>query len=176
MSRTLFQVAIFVVLFAAGAMAGRAQQVATPPDVLSALLVEVRGLRTAMEQVASAGPRVQLALGRLQLQEQRITSQLRRLDSVKDALIVAQRELEPLAQRVKDETDSVNHGHPDADTQRAREANLRQAKLEWSRKNAEVQRLSAEETGLLSEIGSDQVRWTEFNQRLEELERVLGRR
>jgi hypothetical protein len=40
----------------------------TAPDVLGALLTEVRGLRQAMEQMASAGPRAQLALGRLQLQ------------------------------------------------------------------------------------------------------------
>src|SRR3972149_2796185 len=33
-------------------------------DVLPALLTEVRGLRAAIEQMASAGPRVQLALGR----------------------------------------------------------------------------------------------------------------
>src|SRR3954465_8684292 len=31
-------------------------------DVLAALLIEVRGLRVAMEQMAAAGPRVQLAL------------------------------------------------------------------------------------------------------------------
>lgn len=67
MNRTVFHVAIFVVLFAAVAMAGRAQQTASPPDILSALLIEVRGLRAALEQMATAGPRVQLALGRVQL-------------------------------------------------------------------------------------------------------------
>ena len=38
-------------------------------DVLAQLLVEIRGLRATMEQMGSAGPRVQLALGRIQLQE-----------------------------------------------------------------------------------------------------------
>ena len=38
-------------------------------DIMPALLQEVRGLRVAMEQMTSAGARVQLALGRLQLQE-----------------------------------------------------------------------------------------------------------
>ena len=46
--------------------------VAQQPDTTAALLVEVRGLRAALEQLASAGPRVQLMFGRLQLQEQRI--------------------------------------------------------------------------------------------------------
>ena len=63
-----------VVLGWRAAPAARAQS----PDVLGALLVEVRGLRVAMEQMASAGPRVQLATARLQLQEQRVNALLRR--------------------------------------------------------------------------------------------------
>ena len=43
-------------------------------DIMPALLQEVRGLRAAMEQMTSAGSRVQLALGRLQLQEQRLNA------------------------------------------------------------------------------------------------------
>lgn len=35
-----------------------ARQASAQPDVLSGLLVEVRGLRSAMEQLASTGPRV----------------------------------------------------------------------------------------------------------------------
>jgi hypothetical protein len=86
-----------------------------------------------------------------------------------------QNELEPLAQRVKDETEGVNQA-PDADTRHGREGQLTAAKAEWSRKNAEVQRLSAEEATLVQDIGIENNRWAEFNQRLEELERTLGRR
>ena len=51
------------------AWTGRAAAQAPPPgpDVLPALLDEVRGLRAAMEQMASAGPRIQLFTSRLQL-------------------------------------------------------------------------------------------------------------
>ena len=56
---------------------------------VTALLTEVRGLRHAMEQMAAAGPRVQLALGRLQLQEQRVNTLVRRLETVRDALSAA---------------------------------------------------------------------------------------
>ena len=72
--------------------AGLAAQAQRPQDdVLSALLTEVRGLRQAMEQMASAGPRVQLALGRLQLQEQRLNTMLRRLENVRDSTAGAER-------------------------------------------------------------------------------------
>ena len=40
---------------------------------MPALLQEVRGLRAAIEQMTASASRVQLALGRLQLQEQRLT-------------------------------------------------------------------------------------------------------
>ena len=68
-------------------------------DVLPALLIEVRGLRAAMEQMASSGPRVQLALGRLQLQEQRVNNLLRRLETARAGLVTAQREDENTRQR-----------------------------------------------------------------------------
>ena len=38
----------------------------------------------------------------------------------------------------------------------------------------EVQRLTVEEATTAAEISSEQNRWSEFNQRLEELERTLG--
>ena len=41
---------------------------------------------------------------------------------------------------------------------------------------AEVQRLQNDEGMLLQDINGEQNRWTEFNQRLEELERSLPRR
>jgi predicted nucleic acid-binding Zn-ribbon protein len=103
-------------------------------DVLTQLLVELRGLRATMEQMASAGPRVQLALGRLQLQEQRIATMNQRLDSVRDSMRVA----------------AATRGTPPA--------------------------LKAEEASLQQQIAAEQGRWSDINQRLEELERTLDRR
>src|SRR5207253_1944253 len=57
-------------------------------DVMKDLLVEVRGLRAAIEQMAGAGPRIQLAMGRLQLQEQRVNTYLRQLETVRESLRV----------------------------------------------------------------------------------------
>ena len=81
--------AIFVmaVSTAAGLGVTAAAQGTGAPDVLGALLTEVRGLRVAMEQMASAGPRVQLALGRQQLQEQRLNTILRRAENVRENVV-----------------------------------------------------------------------------------------
>ena len=55
-------------------MISHAQAPARPAqnDVLAELLVEVRGLRLAMERAATVGARIQLLVARVQLQEQRI--------------------------------------------------------------------------------------------------------
>ena len=95
-----------LVLVAAGAGLGvRARAAAqaaraTDQDVLPALLIEVRGLRAAMEQMASAGPQVQLALGRLQLQEQRVNNLLRRIESVQNQLVTALQESDKAKQEL----------------------------------------------------------------------------
>src|SRR6188474_3213889 len=81
-----------------------ARQAASPPrneDVLPALLAEVKGLRAAMEQMASAGPRIQLFVSRLQLQEGRMNAMIRRLESVRENLASTQREMENGQERLK---------------------------------------------------------------------------
>ena len=125
--------------------------------------------------MASAGPRVQLTLGRVQLQEQRIGNQIRRLDSVRASLLAAQRELEPLERQAKQLAETIrdfpnSQGRPDA------EKELVQIKAELAKRHAEAQRLIAEESLLAQDIAAEQNRWSDFNQRLEELERALGRR
>ena len=53
---------------------------------------------------------------------------------------------------------------------------IRNLKTELTLATLEVQRLQNEEATLSQEISGEQGRWAEINQRLEELERSLGRR
>ena len=179
MKATALRVLLVTSLVAIGAtgrsLAARAQQPPSAPDAISALLVEVRGLRGALEQMATAGPRVQLALGRVQLQEQRILNQTRRLDEVSESLVDARRRLEPMTQRIKTLREFVEMD-PNPDIRRGREQELADAKAEWSRLNVDVQRLTAQETALATDLAAEQNRWTDFNRLLEELERTLARR
>ena len=149
---------------------------ATDQDVLPALLIEVRGLRAAMEQMASAGPQVQLALGRLQLQEQRVNNLLRRIESVQNELSTALQESDRARERLTRTTDELKSGRLPAEEQRQEESILPELKAtqEWALAN--VQRLQAEESGLMQDLATEQGRWTDINQRLEELERALTRK
>jgi chromosome segregation ATPase len=169
--RILVALSLFAV---AGLALTTPRAAARQPDVLPALLTEVRGLRAAMEQMASAGPRIQLAMGRLQLQEQRVTSLLRRLDATRAELRGAENALKDAAQQ-------------QAGLERAlREPNApeRQTQLEWElasvrsglpRMNADYQRLVTDEATIAQEVASEQTRWSEINQRLDELDRTLAR-
>jgi hypothetical protein len=168
---------IGVVIFGGIAAAGLAQGTRPQPsdDILPQLLNEVRGLRVAIEQMASAGPRVQLALGRVQLQEQRILNQLRRLDSVRASLQAAQKDAEPLEKLAKD-LDEIIRDRPNSEGRSDAEKELARLKADLAKQHALIAQLTLEESTLVGDIAAEQNRWTEFNQRLEELERVLGRR
>lgn len=172
-SRSLALVPLLVATALLGASpASQAQATSAPPDTIAALLVEVRGLRAAMEQMASAGPRVQLALGRLQLQEQRINTLVRRLEEVRASLSPVRQKLDEATDRLS-RLERASREVTNPEQRRDMEEALPRMKREAAQTAAELQRLQGDENTLLQDITNEQSRWTEFNQRLEELERSL---
>lgn len=168
-------VAAVVIVVGAGALArvsGQTPQPARGDDVLPALLVEVKGLRAAMEQMAGAGPRVQLFVGRLQLQETRMNGMIRRLDTVRDSLANARREVEHFKGAMK-MLESEPH-QPGGPPEQEAPAMLAGMKAELAAGEATVSRLAAEEQQLANDLTLEQARWIDINQRLDELERALA--
>jgi len=151
----------------------RAQQTSTGNDVLPALLTEVKGLRAAMEQMASGSTQAQLLVGRLQLQEGRLTSMIRRLDTVRDTLAAARTQYNQLQGSVqmlqKDD-------EPGGDNKDGLTGILAGLKSQVGAAKGNVDRLAAEEMQLTADIASEQQRWIAINQRLDELERTLAKR
>lgn len=177
MSITFRSMVLTAVLVSVALLRGSAdtRAQATPPDVLPALLVEVRGLRAAMEQMASAGPRVQLALGRLQLQEQRVNTLVRRLEEIRTALAQGRRGLDSMTERLE-HVNRMSRESTETEVRRESEVELKALKGEVTRATLEIQRLQNDEATVAQDVSAEQGRWTEFNQRLEELERSLTRR
>ncbi|MGH9310170.1 MAG: hypothetical protein ACRD1U_12395 [Vicinamibacterales bacterium] len=173
-------IVIATVLGGGLAVASAQGQRPTPSqDIMPALLTEVRGLRAAMEAMASAGARVQLALGRVQLQEQRLNTSIRRLEEVRGRLNQMQRdaarhqnEIESLEARVKAAYNSSGQERLEAPLL---EKVLQDRQRRSARFAADLQQLTMDEAALANDVAGEQTRWTEFNQRLEELERSLGR-
>ena len=145
-------------------------QTARNEDVLPALLTEVRGLRSAIETLAGAGPRVQLLSSRLQLQEGRMTAMIRRLDTVRDNLATAKRDLDRARGLEK-----MLAGEGSAPGATEDQGVLAGFKREIVSAQASVDRLAAEEAQLTQDLTVEQARWTDINRRLDELERALGR-
>jgi capsule polysaccharide export protein KpsE/RkpR len=117
-------------------------------DVLPALLTEVRGLRAAMEQVASAGPRVQLALGRVQLQEQRINNLIRRLDEVRASSVEAQTNHDQMQEAIRSIETELRSPGPDGPSiaqMKSRQAALRR---ELAVVAPKLQRVTADDVAL----------------------------
>src|SRR4051812_30981287 len=150
-----------------------AAQASRNDDVLPALLVEVKGLRAAMEQMAGSSTQAQLLVGRLQLQEGRIASMIRRLDTVRDNLAAARTQYNQIAGAMQmfERDDERAGGSP-----KDKDDNLGALKSQVAASKGNVDRLAAEEQQLSGDIAGEQQRWIAINQRLDELERALAKR
>jgi hypothetical protein len=149
-------------------------QAAANQDVLAALLSEVRALRVAMEQMASAGPRIQIAFGRLQLQEQRVQTIIRRHADVQERVESAQRDADNITQQIELFQDEL----PQVTDQARRQLMERELLVMTQHQKqvaAEVQRLRVEEIDLAQQVATEQNRWMDFDRSLQELERTLKR-
>jgi hypothetical protein len=162
---------LVISLFATSLLARQARQ---DPDVLGALLVEVRGLRGAIEQMSSASARVQLAMGRLELNEQRITTYMRRLDDIRDRRPAAELDVQKRQREATEFEESIQQGSTSLSSGNAEL--LKRFKAELADARAYLLRLQTEEAQIVRDIAAEQDRWTEINRTLEELDRVLMRR
>ncbi len=141
-------------------------------DLVAALLVEVRGLREAIERMTAAGPRIQLALGRLQLQEQRVNTMLRRHDDIKAQIASTEAEFGRMRDAQTRLDEEVRRQTDPRERERLEdEARMMKSMLE--RSTTELQRLQAEEIAVAQAVASEQSRWMEINAQLEALERAL---
>ena len=150
----------------------RAQAPATE-NVLPALLQEVRGLRTAMEQMASGSTQAQVLIGRLQLQESRVNGMIRRLDTVRDTLATARREYDQMRGAMQILGKDASPNDPEGKNSEGMLAGLN---AQVAAVKGNIDRLTAEELQLTADIGSEQQRWMAINQRLDDLERSLAKR
>ena len=176
--------ALGVALVVGGLAAAQAQTPGTPGgrDIMPELLAEVRGLRAAIELMTASSSRVQLALGRLQLQEQRLSSANGRLAEVRSQLGTAQRGAVEMQERATSLENMVSGQSemPKPEGQATAEQIRRQITVEMQMAqrqviaaNAEVQRLTVQENTLAAEVSAEEARWADLNRQLEDLERSL---
>jgi len=143
-------------------------------DVLGALLVEVRALRGAIEQMASATGRVQLAMGRLQIQDQRVNTLLRQLYELRQSLAAVERQTIEREAELAD-LEGVLPGTSDPGERQAIAQRVGELKAILVAGTSGLQRLRSEEAELAGLVSTEQGRWTDLNQQLEVLDQTLRR-
>ena len=144
---------------------------ATPGD--DPLLAEIRGLRADLAGAMSAAVRAQVLVGRLQLQEQRISAIVAQLVEVRRQLMDEQNQQATLADRLQQTQEALDTGAVSAESVKDMEAEVRALKHEVSRVNPKLQQLRDQEADLSAQVVAEQGRWMDFNTRLDDIERAL---
>jgi predicted nucleic acid-binding Zn-ribbon protein len=144
-----------------------------PPDVLSALLGEVRQLRSVMERVVTTAPRIQLLASRLAVQNERLSRASRDLSAVQQDLDRAAAEASRIQAQFQG-LESVLSTETDMTRRRAFTGEQGVLKQQLDALAADEQRLRARETELSGILALEQTQWAELNRRLDELERELS--
>jgi predicted nucleic acid-binding Zn-ribbon protein len=145
-------------------------QAAAPADPIRELLGEVRALRMAMERSATVGVRIQLLVARVQMQEQRIAELTRRADTLRSEMRSIDQEQASMSfqQRMMTDKDAP----PEQREEMAEMLKMFAGNTERLEKRR--QELLNEENLVAQQIAIDQGRWTEVNNQLDQLERMLA--
>jgi septal ring factor EnvC (AmiA/AmiB activator) len=142
-------------------------------DTLSALLVEVRQLRIAMERAATTTPQVQLLGARLSVQNERLARAERDHDSTKRELEEVSAALAQMTTQIE-EIENAAAQEQNPERQRALSMEARAATSQRAEMSARQLRLRARESELATRFGSEELKWTELNRRLDEIERTIS--
>ena len=151
-------------------------------DVNAALLAEVRALRADLAQANQAGVRAQLLTARVQLQEQRVMYfDRRRADLATRAAEAAEKTRQLAAELTGDEERlrQMRAGSAQIPKEQLEpmikmfESAVAKSKADALAASELEQRLRIEEADMQSLLAVEQGRWSDFNARLDELERAL---
>jgi chromosome segregation ATPase len=142
-------------------------------DPIRELLSEVKLLRQALERASTVGTRIQLLVARVQLQEQRIGDLSRRLNDVRAELRDVDREAAVLQPQVAAMQEATQAEDPQERRAAEEAAGMLSSQVETLERRR--QELTGEESFISQQIAAEQGRWTDFNARLEDLERSLSK-
>ena len=175
MPRTVAFIAIVIVFITSGAFVARVpaqQQASTQTE----LLAEVRLLRQAIESLTGVSARVQIVFGRLQLQEQRTSSAVQRLDQAREAAAKFTREMAGMNDHLKDLEREISEGRRKPEEIEQVKAESAMIARDLERMEQERLRLVTNENDAANVLNQEQGRWSDLNRQLEELERALAKR
>jgi len=152
------------------------QTAGTPPEgafTSQAIVQELRALRETVEQVLATNVRVQLLMGRLQLQEARIQALVRQsaeIDSKIESMAAERTSLEH-QRRMMENVPNATSDPEEREFARQQLAAFAERLKQIEGRHAS---LLVDQANVQQLVATEQNRWGDFNFRLEELERLLG--
>jgi hypothetical protein len=148
-----------------------AQAPPAPVSTGDELLKEVRAMRGELNKVLTVSVRTQLLVARLQLQEQRIDSIARQLADAREKLTAAEPGRALIAAQVKMFEGATQNGAGGGDDQSFLEPLLKM----FAEAEKGTLELKGRSVSLEALLASELARWSEFNSRLDEVEKELQR-
>jgi hypothetical protein len=143
-------------------------------DTLSALLVEVRLLRQALERSTTA-PRVQLLGTRLTVQNARVQSAIRDHEAARAALQQVTSAVANFTRELETFTQEHDRGSGTPERQRGLEQTIALLKQQLAAANEAEPQRRAREAELAAAVAEEQNQWLLLNRRLDEIERDVPR-
>jgi uncharacterized phage infection (PIP) family protein YhgE len=137
------------------------------------LLAEVRALRAELNQAAGTSIRTQLLVARLQLQEQRVTVIAKQLADVQMQRTANDAGVAQMSARQKQLDEGSRNPSNPSDVRQQFERELEGLKGAVAMMRQRSADLSAQESQLSGQLASEQSRWSDFNSRLDEIEREI---
>jgi hypothetical protein len=144
-------------------------------DVLSALLVEVRALRVAMERAATTTPQIQLLAARLGVENERLARATRDADAARQEVERLVSETASLTSRSAEMEEALAR---ETDPERQRQIKMEQAQMKviLEDRAGQEMRLRARESELANLAAAEHTQWVELNRRVDQLEQELAAR
>jgi hypothetical protein len=142
-------------------------------DTLQTLLKEVHALRIALEHSNQIGPKVQIALARMQLQEERVRNANRQLQDARERIKDTEGRLATFNDRIK-QAEAQQTQTVDPKERKQMDVELASAKAELAQLGTMQQRYRADEAEANSQVLSEQAKWNEVNDLLTSIERMLA--
>jgi hypothetical protein len=139
----------------------------------TALLLEVRLLRQAIETLAGTNARVQIVFGRLQLQEQRTATTAKRLEDIRGALSKVAMQITQMSESLQ-RYEELDLATLDPKQREQIPMSVRGLKAELQLLESERIRLATQESDAANQLALEQNSWNDLNRSLDELERTLA--
>jgi len=148
-------------------------QQSTDPALLQTLLTEVHALRLAIERSSTLAPRIQLALARYQMQQERVLRKEKDLEVVRTQIQIEGQGKERLQATLRQFEDQARQA-PDGTMRKQFEEAATNARFDQETQAAREMQARAQESAISNDLRIEQAKLNEIATQLDQLEKRMN--